>query len=269
MKKNKYFMENDDEIIRLDFKTDSKVIIEQAKWAGIEPGMRIADIGFGSGKGTYYLNTLVQPEGETIGIDCVEDRIQYAKEHYMDKGITYVVKDVQEPLDDIGMFDFIWVRFVLEYYRSESFDIVKNISKALKPGGILCLVDLDLNSMIHYGHSKQLAEALEEVVKSIEKNFDFDPYIGRKLYSYLYDMKYDKIDVKLEAHHLIYGGLNNVDAFNWSKKVEVAAKNSGYDFKLFDGGFEGFVKEFQSFFFHPRRFTYTPVILCKGHKLLL
>ena len=35
------------------------------------------------------------------------------------------------------------MRFVLEYYAASSFDIVKNIVEILKPGGIVCLIDLD------------------------------------------------------------------------------------------------------------------------------
>ena len=38
---------------------------------------------------------------------------------------------------------------------------------------------------------------------------------------------------------------------------------------LFDdypGGSDGFIKDFNEFFHDPRRFTYTPLILCTGRK---
>ena len=52
----KYLMESDDETLRLQLKTDQKTLEKQAKWAGIQPGMRVADIGCGAGKTSFFLN---------------------------------------------------------------------------------------------------------------------------------------------------------------------------------------------------------------------
>jgi ubiquinone/menaquinone biosynthesis C-methylase UbiE len=261
-----YLMESDEETLRLDLKTDPKVIEKQALWAGIKPGMRVADLGYGSGKTSYYLHKLVQPNGEIVGIDIAEDRIKYAKKHYNEKGIKYIRRDIRDPLNDLGLFDFIWVRFVLEYHRTKSFDIVKNISRILKPGGILCLIDLDYNCLSHFGLSDRLNRALQGIMKALEHAADFDPYVGIKLYSFLYDLGYKDIDASLAPHHLIFGELKETDAFNWTKKLEVAVKKSGYQFLEYKGGYEEFLEECNRFFSDPRRFTYTPVISCKGCK---
>lgn len=263
-----YLMEHNEETLRLDLKTDAKIVEKQAIWAGIKPGMRVADLGFGSGKTTLYLYKLVQPSGEVVGVDIAEDRIKYAKKHYNQKGIKYILRDIRDPLDDLGMFDFIWVRFVLEYYRSESFNIVKNISSILKPGGILCLIDLDYNCLNHFGLSQKLRGTFHGIMKALEENADFDPFVGIKLYSFLYDLGYQDIDVSMAPHHLIFGEATEIDTFNWTKKVEVAVKKSGYPFKEYKGGYEEFYEEFIQFFSDPRRFTYTPLISCKGHKAL-
>ncbi len=91
-------------------------------------------------------------------------------------------------MSHLGEFDFIWVRFVLEHYRTTSFDIVRNIAKVLKNKGILCLIDLDHNCLSHYGISPKLNNAILCIMANLEKNANFDPYSGRKLYSYLYDL---------------------------------------------------------------------------------
>jgi SAM-dependent methyltransferase len=266
MQNNDYLMESDEEALRLDIKTDIDVVEKQALWAGIMPGMRVADICFGSGKTTSVLYKLVQPGGAAVGVDGSEKRVAYAKEHYESEGIEFKCKDILEPLDDLGMFDFVWVRFVLEYYRSESFEITKNISKLVNPGGILCLIDLDHNGLNHFGLSKRLERTLFAAMKVMEENANVDPYVGRKLYSFLYDLGYLDINVDLTAHHLIFGALNDIDAFNWEKKIEVISKKINLQFKEYDGGYKEFVKEFNKFFTDPRRFTYTPVILCRGRK---
>lgn len=268
MQHSPYLMENDDEVLRLELKTDNDSINRQALWAGIAPGMRVADIGCGTGKTTCCLHSLTQPGGITVGVDASQKRIDYAREHYDIAGIEFSYRDICQPLDDLGSFDFAWVRFVLEYHRASSFHIVQNIARLLKPGGILCLIDLDYNSLTHFGLSPRLERAILGVMAALEKDCDFDPYMGRKLYSYLFDLGYRDIDVDISPHHLIFGELNDKDAFNWLKKVEVAARQSGYPFAEYNGGYEEFGEEFRLFFTDPRRFTYTPVICCRGRKPL-
>lgn len=77
-----YFMESEEESLRLDLKTDPGVVEEQARWAGVVPGMRVADLGCGAGKTTHILHRLAQPGGEVAGIDHSQQRIEYALEHY-------------------------------------------------------------------------------------------------------------------------------------------------------------------------------------------
>ena len=259
-------MEDKDESLRLVLKTDIDVLKRQAEWAGIKPGMRIADIGCGSGKTTYHLCEMIQPGGHAVGIDMSRERIDFAKKNYWSDKIEYVCKDIYKPLDELGRFDFIWVRFFLEYHRSQSFNIIKNLSKLLKPGGVLCLIDLDSNCLRHFGIPSRLNRTIAGIMKTLETDFDFDPYIGIKLYSYLYDLKYKNINVAMEPHHLIFGELNEKDDFNWTRKVLVGAKRAGYHFSEYKGGYNEFILEYQMFFSDPRRFTYTPLILCRGIK---
>ena len=261
-----YLMENDQETLRLKLKTDRSSVEKQALWAGIKPGMRVADIGCGAGQTTYFLNHLIQPGGEIIGIDSSEDRIKHAQMNFSNDTTKFFCRNVTEALDDLGTFDFVWVRFLLEYHRSNSFEIVKNISKILNPGGILCLIDLDHNCMNHYEASPLLMKTLANIMDQLETNKNFDPYAGRKLYSFLYDLNFEDIDMDLSAHHLIFGKLNKTDEFNWTTKAKIAVKKSGYDFNEFDGGFDEFFEGFKTFFLDPRRFTYTPVISCRGCK---
>ena len=266
MNKRTYLMESDAEAARLEHKTDFERLAQQARWAGIGPGMRVADIGCGSGKTTNFLHHLVQPGGTAVGVDASEGRLAHAREHFPAPGIEYVRRDFYQPLGGIGTFDFIWVRFVLEYHKEAAASIVRHLLDILNPGGILCLIDLDYNCLSHYGLSARLDRAIGGVIGHLEATADFDPYMGRKLYSLMYDLGLEEIRVDMAAHHLIVGELSAVDAENWLAKLEVAAKNSGYPFSEYAGGFDEFRQEFTSFFHDPRRFTYTPLIVCRGRK---
>ncbi|MBN2061523.1 MAG: methyltransferase domain-containing protein [Deltaproteobacteria bacterium] len=264
-----YIMENIEEAIRLDIKTDPEAVVRQAIFCGIVPGLRVLDAGCGSGKVTSILHGMLQPCGEITGIDYSASRISYAKEHFGNKsGIEFHVHDLMSPPAALGDFDMIWVRFFLEYFRKEGFDIVKNLSSVLKPGGCMCLIDLDYNCLNHYELPSRIEKQLIKIITRLEKKHNFDPYAGRKLYSFLYDLGYKDIKIDLMAHHLLYGEINEEVLFNWSKKVEIASKKTQDLFYDYPGGSEGFFMDYKNFFLDPRSFTYTPVIICKGSKPL-
>lgn len=268
MHRNDYLMENDEEALRLEVKTDGEVLREQALWAGIAPGMRVADVGCGAGITSELLHDITQPGGRIIGIDVSEKRIAHARERYTKDSIQFKQRDMLLPLEDLGTFDFVWVRFVLEYFLADSCAVVENISRIVKPGGILCLIDLDYNCLSHYGMSARMERTLFSIVRTLQEKADFDPYVGRKLYSYLYDLGYVDIDVRISAHHLIFGELRKTDSFNWLKKVETAPRKIGYTFPEYEGGYDEFLEEFHRFFSDPRRFTYSPVISVRGRRPL-
>lgn len=260
-------MENQEEAIRLEIKTNKKAVIEEALWCGIKPGMRVLDAGCGSGKTTAILHELIKPDGSIVGIDYSEKRIKYARDRYgTGNGITFHEFDLRENLRDFGQYDLILVRFVLEYNRVESPDIVKNLTECLNPEGYLCLLDLDYNCLSHYEMKPHFENILKNVMTRMDEEFNFDAYAGRKLYSYLYDLEYRDISMHMKAHHLIYGTISEKDIFNWVKKVEVAGQRLRDLFDTYPGGSKQLVADFKNFLLDPRRFTYTPLILCKGMK---
>lgn len=262
-----YLMDNLEEEIRLEIKTNPEEIRQQAIWCGIKPGMRVLDAGCGPGKTSSILYKMIQPTGSLLGVDYAEQRIAYARKHYGGKsGLEFLLHDLRNPLNFKDEFDLIWVRFVLEYNLSESFEIVKNLTACLKPGGYLCLMDLDYNCLSHYGMPKAMEDILYRTMAKLSSDFNFDPYAGRKLYSYLYDLAYENINMHLLGHHLIYGKASEVDIFNWTKKMEMVADKLRILFQSYPGGHEAFSNNFKKFFLDPRRFTYTPLILCKGMK---
>ena len=154
----------------------------------------------------------------------------------------------------------------MEYNRIEGPQIVRNLGECLKPGGYLCLLDLDHNCLSHYQLPAEMEPILPNLMELFEQKFNFDAYAGRKLYAYLYDMEYEEIQVEMTAHHLIYGESKDVDVFNWIKKAEVVSRKAKGSFDNYPGGHDAFFTDFFRFFNDRRRFTYTPLILCKGRK---
>lgn len=260
-----YLMESDEETVRLDIKTDPMAIRKQALWCNVKPGMRILDGGCGPGKTTALLHQMIQPAGSIVGVDFSEARISYAREHYGGKkGIEFYLQDLRKSMEGLGQFDLVWIRFVLEYYRNGAIDIVKNLINCVKPGGQLCLLDLDYNCLNHYEMPEPMAALVSKMMSTADEQYNFDTFVGRKLYSFLYDTGFENIDVELMGHNLIYGEIKDKDKFNLTKKIEMAAKKVGSLLKSYPGGYDQFYNDFIKYLIDPRRFTYTPLLLCKG-----
>ncbi len=261
-----YLMEDPQEIERLERKTDPAVVLKQARWAGLEAGMRVADIGCGPGLTSHILLEAVKPGGEVVGVDFSVERIRHAKDRYQQEGLIFQQEDFFAGLDALGSFDFVWARFVLEFHRSRAVELVEILSRLVRPGGTLCLVDLDYNCLSHAGLPARVDDTIQDVIKGLEERADFDPYAGRRLYGHLFDLGYQDVRLDMSSHHLIFGELSEVERYNWERKVLVAARRSGSNFSHYPDGFEGFAREFTESFQNPRRFTYTPLICCCGKK---
>ncbi|MGV8081066.1 MAG: class I SAM-dependent methyltransferase [Syntrophales bacterium] len=262
-----YLMDHEEETARLEIKTDPKAVHEEARWCGVQPGMRVMDAGCGPGFTSSLLLEAVGPGGQVVGVDYMEPRIRDARDKYGHQpGIAFLLHDLRHPLPPMEPFDLIWVRFVLEYNLRESLDIVRNLTACLKPDGLLCLMDLDNNCLSHYPLPPKMEGILLGSMDRMQAEFNFDPFAGRKLYSYLYDLGYRDIMVRLKAHHLIYGSVRPSDLFNWTKKLEVTTGHLSGAFDEYPGGVQGFFSDFNDFFQDPRRFTYTPMIQCVGRK---
>jgi SAM-dependent methyltransferase len=260
-----YIMESDDEVRRLEVKTDASVVESFARRAGLGPGMRVVDAGCGPGATTTVLAGIVGPEGAAVGFDILPKCVERAKSLPSPGNATYHVRDFRLPIEGLGTFDFAVARFALEYYREEAFAIVGNISDLLAPGGTLCLIDLDHNCLCHYGMTAKLEAALFSAMRQLEEKADFDPYAGRKLYSHLVGLGYQGIEVEAGAHHCIYGELRESDEYNWGKKLEILCSMRGIALPGYSEPSELY-DDFMAFFRDPARFTYTPVIMAWGRK---
>jgi len=261
-----YLMENEEEAVRLELKTDQEAVKRQAAWAGIGPGMRVLDVGCGTGITTNAISELVGETGAVVGLDFSSDRISLARNRYTTDRVSFVEHDINQPYLAEEPFDAVWSRFFLEYFKSNQLTIISNAIASLRLGGIACLADLDNNSLGHSGLSVRLLSTLEDIALLLETDHNFDIHAGRRLYGHLYTLGFTDLAVTGEMHHLFYGQTSQAEQFNWIKKMEVVAEKSGCTFSAYEGDYGMFREEFQEFLDSPMRFTYTPLIIARGIK---
>jgi SAM-dependent methyltransferase len=115
--------------------------------AGLQPGMRVADVGCGVGMVTALLADLVGPQGYVVAIDASGEQLTQAHERLHPRVST--IRFVQASAADIGLppgsFDLVYCRFLL-LHLPEPERALEEMRCLLKPEGILVCEDGDLTS---------------------------------------------------------------------------------------------------------------------------
>ncbi|MCJ7421763.1 class I SAM-dependent methyltransferase [Sphingomicrobium astaxanthinifaciens] len=113
--------------------------------AGIEPGMRVADIGAGEGYYTVRLSPAVGPEGRVVAQDIQPTVRDALAQRVQREGLDNVAVRLGEPDDPKlphASFDRI---FLVHMYHevTEPYQFLWNLRQGLKRDGLIVVVDAD------------------------------------------------------------------------------------------------------------------------------
>lgn len=108
---------------------------------------RVADMGMGSGTGSYALASLY-PSLEVVGVDVNPETVRLARERYDLRNLEFVVGDVAEPVFAEASLDAVLDSSVLhhvtsfnDYERARAASALATQAGALKSGGVLVVRD--------------------------------------------------------------------------------------------------------------------------------
>jgi len=138
---------SDEEIARLDGQSAS---IEAAtrlllRAAGIGPGMRVIDLGTGTGHVAMLIKDLFGAGGQVIGIDTSAKLLEVASTRAAAQPqVRFVQGDVRTWRDE-APFDAIVGRLIL-FHLHDAVAVMKHQLAALRPGGLLLALDFDLGA---------------------------------------------------------------------------------------------------------------------------
>ena len=105
----------------------------------VEPGSRILDVGCGWGDTAIELAHKTGPDGFVLGLDCVEQFLEKAREDAADvPHVRFEAADVERyPFD--GGFDLCFSRFGMMFFENPV-AAMRNVRRALRPGGELVFI---------------------------------------------------------------------------------------------------------------------------------
>ena len=172
---------SDQEIERLDRQSAS---IESATRlllgaSGIQPGMRVLDLGTGIGHVALLIAELVGPAGQVVGIDNNRRLLEVAASRTTSRPqLRFIDGDVRSWRDD-EPFDAIVGRLIL-FHLADPVSVLRHHAAALRPGGLLLALDFDLGAA-RAEPALPLATEVVGWVNSAFRHAGASPAIGAKL----------------------------------------------------------------------------------------
>jgi SAM-dependent methyltransferase len=116
--------------------------------AGLTAGMRVLDVGAGTGEVSLLAAELVGPSGSVLGVDRSPAAADYATSKAAGRGIGNVSFATAD-LDDYeppGRFDAIVGRLVLPYLV-DPLATVRRLVESLGPGGVYVAIEYDITGL--------------------------------------------------------------------------------------------------------------------------
>ena len=109
----------------------------------LKPNDKILDLGSGPGRNACIMRRYVDDEGEIIGLDISDIMISKARKRCKKfENVRFEKVRIEEEISYTSYFDKVFISFVLHGFEQEDREkIVKNVYKALKPGGEFFILD--------------------------------------------------------------------------------------------------------------------------------
>lgn len=167
------------EMLEEIFGPHSRRLLEKA---GLSKGLRVADIGCGTGLVSLWIATQVGAEGRVVGVDMSCEQLKVAQANAATAGLTNVSfqeGSAYETNLPSGQFDMIYSRFLM-CHISEPARSLREMRALLKPDGILVCEDHDDGGIFSEPPTRAY-QRLVEISDAVNRARGLDSYIGLKL----------------------------------------------------------------------------------------
>ncbi|HXY51731.1 MAG TPA: methyltransferase domain-containing protein [Terriglobales bacterium] len=155
---------------------------EVLKRAGLAPGMRVTEVGCGTGLVALWMARVVGTNGFVAAVDLSSEQMLVARRDAAEAGLRNISFHVAGAYDT-GLqrdgFDLVYSRFLM-CHLAEPARALAEMRALLKPGGILVCEDHD-DGGIFTEPPTWAYKRLVEISEAVNKSRGLDSYVGLKL----------------------------------------------------------------------------------------
>jgi ubiquinone/menaquinone biosynthesis C-methylase UbiE len=193
------FEKNAEELARLKLQATVAIGLEREAWtnAGLKPGMQVLDLGCGPGFTSCELAKAVGT-GHVTGVDISEELLAVARQ----AKATEQVDNLDLALGNVyaldfpeNRFDFVYARFLFQHLERPQ-RVLENVRRVLKPGGILCVLDVDDNWTSFAPASAAFVRFIRQAGAG-QKRKGGNRLIGSQLFGLLREAGFDRVTTKV------------------------------------------------------------------------
>jgi ubiquinone/menaquinone biosynthesis C-methylase UbiE len=258
-----YIMEDPREAMRLELKVDPKIWADRYVAQYVKPGFNVLSVGCGPG---VILQAVCSkhPSIHGTGIDISAERVQQAiLKHRSNNRLTFAPGDAHALPFPSGTFDLVYSRMLFEYL-SDKEQAAAEMVRVCRPSGTVLIQDLDGQLLWNYPEDPVLQTGIETVLAGLART-GFDPFVGRKLFTFAQRAGLEDIDVKVECYHLIAGAISPDILEQWELKLEIAVPQIARILGN-ERAAEEQAKRFVDYLRRPDTLTYSNVFTVTGRK---
>jgi cyclopropane fatty-acyl-phospholipid synthase-like methyltransferase len=181
------FGSSEDELARLELQGRALAPATRMIFAaaGIQPGMRVLDVGCGPGDVAFVAADLVGSDGHVVGVDRSPEALAQAWLRAEQRGLAqvrFVEGDVHEPAPG-GPFDAIVGRLVLMYVPDPA-AVLRRQATVLRAGGLVVPVELDTSTGRSLPATPLVSQASAWIAEAFAKG-GIQPSLGARLWAVL------------------------------------------------------------------------------------
>lgn len=186
---------------RLDHQGNSLLDIETAIWryAGLQDRMQIIDLGCGTGTISCAIAHNF-PNAHIQGVDRSDRLLNKARQLQKEQQLNNL-EFIQGNAYSLNLpntsIDFVYGRLLFQHL-AEPIKALKEITRVLKPGGKVCLLDVS-DSWFSVNPEPQAFTELRERLGTIQASQGGDSQVGQKLGSYLSKAGFHQIETRVEV----------------------------------------------------------------------
>lgn len=157
--------------------------------AGLEPGMRVLDIGSGAGDVAFLAAEIVGPDGEVVGVDRVPEALASARARTEERSL-HNVSFREGELGEVTFdepFDALVGRYVLMFQERPA-EVLRKVARHVKPGGPIVMHEPDwdgarsfppaplydrccdwiVGAIVAHGHASRMGKNLHPTFRAAE-----------------------------------------------------------------------------------------------------